>query len=123
LGTNPGVVLVVFGDLNPEMNHAILEILEVPEQGFVNAGVAVPALVLTAGERVHVDDGVQPLCGTGLDDAVDELEPLRSDDGGVAVIHEVAVVDGDADAVQAEGREELGIRGREEVLEKLRDRL
>lgn len=55
---NPRISPVMLRNLDPEIDHPVLEILEVPEEGLVDARVAVPALVLAAGEGVHVDDGV-----------------------------------------------------------------
>lgn len=107
-------------NLDPEIRHAVLQVAKLPEQGLVNARVAVPALVLATRECVHVDDGVQPRGGAGVDDAVDEPETLGLDARrGVSVVEEVPVVDGDADAVEAQRREELGVGWREEVLEEL----
>ena len=48
--------------------------------------VGVPAAVLPAGRGVHVDDGVDTLCGAQVDDAVEVLEALGLKDTWVHVI-------------------------------------
>jgi hypothetical protein len=107
--TNPGVILVVLCNLDPDIDHTILKILEVPEQRLMNPGVGVPPLVLSSGECMHVEDGVQPFGGASLHDAVDEAEALGPDNRRVAVVHEVPVVYRDADAVESQRGEEFRV--------------
>jgi len=89
----------MLANLHPQVDHPVLQVLELPEERLVDARVGVPALVLAAGEGVHVDDGVEALGGAGAHDAVEQSEAVGLDDGGAERVDEVAVVDGDADAV------------------------
>jgi hypothetical protein len=59
-------------------------------------------LILTARESVHIEDRVQPCLRTVIDYAVDETEALGLYDGRVEVVHEVTVIDGNADTVHAQ---------------------
>ena len=68
---------------------------------------------------MHVDDGVDALVGAEADDAVEVGEPLGFEHPGCHVVFKVPVVDGDADAVEAERLEELCVGLGEEVLEEL----
>ena len=106
----------MLGNLDPEVHNPVLEIHKVPEQGLVDPRVAVPALVLPSRTRVQVQDGVDALGRTGIDDLVYEAEAVGLDDGGAQVVHEVPVVYRDAQAVEAERRQELGVLGREEIV-------
>lgn len=117
--THPSVGLVIICDLSPQVNHAILAVLELPEKSLVDTRVTVPALVLTTGKSVHVDDSVESFGRTGVDDPVKKAEPSRLDNRGVAAVHEVSIIDGDADTVETQGSKELGILDGEEVLQKL----
>ena len=78
-----------------------------------------PAAVLPAGRGVHVDDGVDAMPGARGDRAVEVLEAARLEHARARIVLEVPVVDGDADAVEAEGLEEGGVGVGEEVLEEL----
>ena len=60
-------------------------------------------MILTAGEGMHVNDGVQSLGCTHVDYSVDKPEAFLSDDGRVIIPDEMAVVDRDADTVQTKG--------------------
>lgn len=107
----------MLGNLDPQVRHAVLKVFEIPKQRLVDARVRVPALVLTAGESVHVDDGVETLGSACVDDTVDKGKALGPNHGRVEVVDEVAVVDGDANTVEAERLEKAGILASEEVLE------
>lgn len=109
----------MLGYLHPDINHPVLEILEVPEQGLVDPGIAVPALVLTSRKGVHIEDGVESLGGACVHNPVDKLETLLLDDGWIEIVHEMAVVNGDSNAVETQRGEKLGVGGCEEVFEKL----
>lgn len=61
---HPWVVLVTRRDLLPKPDGAILVVLVVPEGGVVGRVVRVPVAVLTAGNSVHVEDGVDLVLGT-----------------------------------------------------------
>lgn len=80
-----------------------------PEIGNVNARITVPAAVLSAGDGVQIDDGVDALgCAEG-DDAVEMGEGVGEEDAWVEGRFEVTIVDGDADTVEREGAEECGV--------------
>lgn len=98
----PSIVPIVLGDLNPQVDRSILQIFVFPEQRTMDARIGVPALVLTAWECVHVQDGVDILRSTGFNDAIDESEPFLLDDAGVEIVHEVPVIDRYPDAIQSE---------------------
>jgi hypothetical protein len=48
----------VLGDVNPEIDHLILENLEVPEERFSDTAVTVPVLILSTRNGVEVKDDV-----------------------------------------------------------------
>ena len=48
----PGVALVVSGNFYPQVNDTVLKVFEIPEESFLDARVAVPALILTTRARV-----------------------------------------------------------------------
>ena len=79
-GSYPSVALVVLGKLNPEIDHPVLQILEVPEHSFVDAGIAVPSLILAARESVHIKDGVDAFSSAHVDYPVNQTEAFRLDD-------------------------------------------
>ena len=103
--------------------------------GDVGARVAVPVRVLSAGRGVEVEDGVDALLGTEVDDAVEVLEAFRLEHAWVHVIWgtndwqgdpgstflpiKMPVVERQADTVQSEAFEELGVLLLEEILQKL----
>lgn len=68
---------------------------------------------------MHIENRIDALLRAQIDDTVEMLEPLLLQHARVVVVLEVAVVDGDADAVQAELVVELGVGRGEEVLEEL----
>lgn len=88
-------------NLNPKVHHSILQVLELPKQRLMNTGVAVPSLVLTAWERVHVEDGIDALSRACFDNTIDQTEAFLLDDRRVPVIHEVSVVDWNPHTVKA----------------------
>lgn len=75
----------------------------------MDASVAVPVDVLPARGRVQVDDDEQAGGAAQVDDALEPLEALLEPDAGLLVALKVAVVDGDADRVEAERGKELGV--------------
>lgn len=108
----------MLGNLHPHGNGAVLQILELPESCAMETAVAVPALVLASRERVHVDDRVDTFRSADIDDAVHETESLGLDDIRLQIVHEMAMVDGDAKTVQTDRLEELGVLACEEVVQK-----
>jgi len=97
--TDPGIPPITPRNLDPQVHHPILEIPKLPKQGLVNPRIAMPALILAARKGMHVQNGIQPLRGTGIDDSIDETEPVRSNGRGIQVIEEMAMVDWYANAV------------------------
>lgn len=59
-----------------------------------------PSVILAAGEGVHVDDGVDPLRRTCVDNTTQELEAVWLEHRRVAVIYEVPMVHRNTDAIQ-----------------------
>jgi hypothetical protein len=68
---------------------------------------------------MQVNDSVDAILGAEVNDAVKMLQPLLLEDTGVHVVFKVAVVDGEANAIEPKRSEELGILLGEEVLEEL----
>ena len=90
---DPGIVAVVLGDGLPQVHHAILEVRVRPELRPLGGVVAVPVLVLRTGNRVQVEDRVDPVSGAGLHDPVEQPESLVLHHEWCAVVLEVAVVE------------------------------
>ena len=101
----------------PEPNGAVLVVAVVPKGGVGGGVVGVPARGLTAGDCVHVEDGVDLVGGAEVDDAVEVFEAGLLEDAGVHVVFEMAIVERQAQGVEAEGFEEFRIRLREEVVQ------
>ena len=78
-----------------------------------------PSLILASGESVHIKNRVYAFGGASFDDPVNEAETILLDDARVQVVHEVSMIDWDADAVQSQRTEEFGIASCKEVVEKL----
>jgi hypothetical protein len=113
---DPWVVAVATCHRLPQMHDAILGMSVRPEQRPMRRVVAVPALVLGAGQCVQIDDRVEPMPRTALDRAVEEQEPALVELEGSRVVLEVAVVDGEPDRVEPERGDERGIGvGKEHV--------
>lgn len=91
-----------------------------PEVGEVERGIAVPAAALTTRGGMHVKDGVDPLFRAERYDAVEVGEAVEAQCAWSGVGFEVAVIEGDADAVERKRFEEFGIGGSKEVREKLK---
>jgi hypothetical protein len=102
------------------VHDAVLEVRVAPELGARREVVGVPVLVLAAGRRVQVDDAVDAVLAARADRAVEALEARLDQLERLRVALEVAVVDGQADAGDAQLREELGVLGGEEAVEKKR---
>lgn len=104
----------------------------VPEGCIASWVIAVPILVLTAGQGMDIEDGVDFVPGTlssleqlkaiawlstyELNNSVHVLEALLLDLEGLHVILEVMVVQRQAQAVKAQRGEELSVLFGEEVL-------
>ena len=114
---DPGVITVTAGEGFPEVDDAVLEVLVIPEAGVVGGVIAVPMLVLEAGERVEVDDGVNFVFGAAIDGTVEDFEAIFDEFEGLHIRFEVAVIDREADAVHAVGGEESGVVFAEEDVE------
>jgi hypothetical protein len=48
------IALVVQGDRFPKIGHPVLEVHELPEQSFVDAGIRVPILILSPRNGMQV---------------------------------------------------------------------
>lgn len=83
---DPLVPDVVLRELCPQPDRAVLKVLVDPKVGDVGAVVGVPVRVLAAGCGVEVEDGVDALLGTEIDDAVEVLEALLFEHAWVHVI-------------------------------------
>jgi urease accessory protein UreE len=69
---------------------------------------------------MQINNSINPILGAQVNHPIEVLESLGLEHPRVHVVLKVSVVDRQADAVQSERGEELGIRLREEVLEELR---
>lgn len=78
-----------------------------------------PACVLASREGMHVQHRIETLGSASFDDPIDKLETLLLDGEVLLVVHEVAMVDRYAYAVQPQRSEELGVFAGEEVVEEL----
>lgn len=99
---DPGVVFVVFRQGYPQLDDSILKVLEIPKEGFVDSGITVPSLILTAWTSMEIDDGVEAFTGAGFDNSVYQAEAFWFDYRWVHIVHEMAVVDRDPNAVHAQ---------------------
>lgn len=117
--TYPRITSISLRNLNPHLDAAILQVLVLPEQRTMDARVRMPAGILASGERMHVEHGVQSLGSASFNDSIHELEALLLDDEVLLVVHEVAMIDRYAYAVQSEGSKEFCIVAGEKVIEEL----
>lgn len=117
---DPWVILVVLSENLPKPDCAVLEVLVVPKLGNVVRRVRVPVSVLSTGNSVHVEDGVNALCGADVHHPVEPFEALGLEHAGVQVILKVVVVEGNTDAVETELLVKFGVGFSEEVLEELK---
>ena len=85
-----------------------------PEVADVRRVVRMPVLVLRAGQRVQVDDGVQAVARARVDHPVELVEPALDQLERTRVALEVPVVDRDAHAVHPGVGEELRVGVAEE---------
>jgi hypothetical protein len=76
----------------------------------------VPTLILATGKSVHIQDCIYALGRAGFDDAINKSESLFLHCESLLIVHEVTMIDWDADAVETQGSEELGIFPSEEVI-------
>lgn len=72
---NPRIALVSSCDLLPQPDGSILVVLKVPERRVRGRVVCVPVGVLTAGGRVHVEDGVYVVFGTLSETSISQSFP------------------------------------------------
>lgn len=114
---DPLVALVVLGELSPEPKDALLVVSVVPEIGDVATMIRMPVSVLTTGGGMKIEDGVDAVLRTDVDDTIQVLETRLLEDAGVHVILKVTVVESNTDAVQTKALEEFGIGVLEEVLQ------
>ncbi|MEB3371668.1 hypothetical protein R4I43_30120 [Saccharopolyspora sp. S2-29] len=119
-----GPVPVAVGDGFPQRDGAVLEVPVLPERGHVRRVVAVPVLVLAAGQRVQVDDRPDPVRGQHVDHPVQVREPGLLDLERPVVVLEVPVVHRDPHRVHAQRRQVRGVvRAEEPVQELVEERL
>ncbi|OFA52354.1 hypothetical protein BEN35_11855 [Streptomyces fradiae] len=71
-----GAVPVPVGELLPQRYGPVLEVAVGPERGAVGGVVTVPVVILRAGQRVQVDDGVEAVPREEGDDPVQGGEPV-----------------------------------------------
>lgn len=76
-----------------------------------------PVTILAAGYGMKINDCVDSLRGAEVDGSVKPFEAFGLEDSGVHVILEMAVVDGDSDAVEPQRLVELCVFLGEEVFE------
>src|SRR5260370_14015128 len=76
IARHPGMSLVTIGYSFPEVYYPVLEVLMLPEQGFVGRVVAMPVLILVTGQGMQVDDRVDLLLGTQDDKRIQGFEAL-----------------------------------------------
>jgi hypothetical protein len=100
-----GVAPVMRGESLPQVHGPVLEVPVGPEPRLVRLVVAVPVLVLRAGQCVEVQDRVQAVPPAVPDGPVEQREPLLLQLERPGIIFEMPVVERDADRVQAEGGE------------------
>jgi hypothetical protein len=106
---HPRLVAIPRRDRLPHVDDAVLEVRVLPEQRAVGRVVRVPVVVLPAGQGVQVDDAEDPVGGARRDRAVEVPEAVLDNLERPRVGLQVAVVERDADAVEAEAREEGGV--------------
>ena len=93
-----------------------------PEEiGQMNAGVAVPSAILTARDGVQIENGVYTMGSTQGNDSVKMSKSVGEEGARGEIGFEVAVIEGDTKAVEAEGREEGGVSVRKKVLKELHE--
>lgn len=83
---DPLVSGIVLRELGPQPDRAVLKVFVDPKVGDVSARVAVPVRVLSSGCGVEVEEGVDTLLGTEIDDPVEVFEALLLEYVGVHVI-------------------------------------
>jgi hypothetical protein len=78
IACDPGVVLIVFCDLAPEPDGAVLVVFVVPERGVGGGVVGVPVRVLAARDGMHIEDGVDVVFGALWDVRLTFLGGLKT---------------------------------------------
>lgn len=111
------IASVMLCDLSPHPNASVLEIFVLPEQSSMKTRVRVPALILTTWECMHVEDCVDSPGCASINNFVHQFEAALPYLKRSFVIHEMPMIDGNADAVQPKACQELGIFLCEEVVE------
>ena len=117
--SDPRITFVPPSENLPKVDHSVLKVLVVPEGRVAGRVVAMPILVLATRARMEVQNGVDAVLGANVDYAIQMLEAFFFDVERVHVVFEVAVVEREAQAVEAKRSHKLGVLFCEEVLEKL----
>jgi hypothetical protein len=100
---------IMLGQRDPEIDHSVLELLEIPELCLVGPRVGMPILVLATRNSVEVKNNIQILLGTKLDDAVEQLESLCFVYPRVHIVFKVAIVERHAYAIYSQRCKEFDI--------------
>src|SRR4029078_10535474 len=119
---HPDVVAIAARQRLPEMHDAILEVRVLPEERPMRRVVAVPALVLAAGQGVEIDDGVEPVPPAALDRPIEEPESGLLQLEGTSVVLEVTVAHGQPHDVESQRGDEGGVLVAEEHVQEAIDK-
>ncbi len=82
---DPGIVAVAGSKGFPEVNHAVLKMFVIPEEGAVRGVVGVPMLVLKTRQGMQIDDGVDVVLGAAFNCAVEDPETVLDEFEGLHV--------------------------------------
>lgn len=93
VASDPRTVTVSLCNPLPEPHYAILVALEVPKCRICRAVVGVPVRVLAAGDRMHIEGGVDTVPGADINYAVDVFKPDLDEPTGVHIIVEMLVTE------------------------------
>ena len=74
VASDPGVVLVVFGEFLPEPDDSVLVVLVNPEVGNVGSRIRVPISILASRGGVKVKNSINTVLCTEIDDPIEVLE-------------------------------------------------
>ncbi len=88
-----------------------------PEERAVRRVVAVPALVLAAGQRVEIDDRVEPVSRAALDRPIEQPESVFPQLEGTQVVLEVSIAHRQPDDVEPQRGDERRVLVAEEHVE------
>jgi hypothetical protein len=116
LVTYVNIPFVVCSYLCPQVDHAILEVLELPKESLVNTRVRVPVLVLSTGNCVQVENNIEIFGCTTLDDSIQSFETRGFYYAWVEIVFKVAIIERNADAVHALACKVLGIGTGKEII-------